>query len=122
LIPAKTAVRAIIRRGRYVMLVQRIDGRWEFPGGKTDGQEPLSALKREILEETGLVVKDTRHYYTLYNQERGYWTMFYFVAVTGTIRLQPSELRAYKWVSIYNKGLKLVSDSEKVIERLRGSG
>jgi len=31
---------------------------WELPAGNSDGEEPLTAAKRELLEETGLVSDD----------------------------------------------------------------
>lgn len=45
-----------------VLITSRPEGRvyagyWEFPGGKIEADEdPLDALKRELLEEVGLVV------------------------------------------------------------------
>lgn len=46
-----------------VLLVRRSDddshnaGKWEFPGGKLEtGQDLRSALEREVLEETGILV------------------------------------------------------------------
>lgn len=50
---------AIIERGGLVLLTQRpphkhLGGKWEFPGGKVDGNEsPSSAIVREIREELG---------------------------------------------------------------------
>lgn len=57
-------VRAVIyRRGGKVLLLQRTSRQnhssnlWEVPGGKIEAGEPLDvALKREVKEETGLIV------------------------------------------------------------------
>ena len=63
--PFATAVRAAISdsEGRC-LLVRRSDvcthwvGRWEWPGGKVDEGETFDvALRREIMEETGLEVQ-----------------------------------------------------------------
>lgn len=54
-------VRGIVMRNGKFLLVQRSKndswspGMWEFPGGKIDfGQDINDALKREMVEETGL--------------------------------------------------------------------
>ncbi len=61
MIRIEASIALIAREGRWFL--QRRDpgatmlpGLWEFPGGKLEGHEdPLSALKRELLEELGWV-------------------------------------------------------------------
>jgi 8-oxo-dGTP pyrophosphatase MutT (NUDIX family) len=46
----------LVRRGR-VLVLRNDRGEWELPGGRLDdGETPEEALRREILEETGVRV------------------------------------------------------------------
>lgn len=62
-IPHYTVTAAIIQHDDYVMIVQRppkglLGGLWEFPGGKQEPGEDLSAcLQREIFEELHLKIQ-----------------------------------------------------------------
>ncbi|MHB0989461.1 MAG: A/G-specific adenine glycosylase [Bellilinea sp.] len=74
--PHYTVTAAVIRRDGRVLIAQRpaaglLGGMWEFPGGKQEPDEPLTAcLEREILEELGTrvtvgeLVGIFRHAYT----------------------------------------------------------
>jgi len=58
----KVAVAALIERGDEILLVRRVNdpqrGLWTLPAGFIDaGEEPIRALERECLEETGLRVQ-----------------------------------------------------------------
>ena len=65
--PWALAVRAVIRdqTGRWLLLrrssrCEHFAGTWELPGGKADSGETIDgALRREVREETGLLVRPT---------------------------------------------------------------
>jgi 8-oxo-dGTP diphosphatase len=70
----KVAVAALIKKGEQVLLVQRRydpqKGRWTMPSGFVDaGEDPAEAVKRECLEETGLIINDIRLLDVVYSQE-----------------------------------------------------
>jgi 8-oxo-dGTP diphosphatase len=62
-------VKAIIQNNGKILLIRRsekykkdnIEGIWDIPGGRiTPGEEPLDGLKREVMEETGLELKEIK--------------------------------------------------------------
>jgi ADP-ribose pyrophosphatase YjhB (NUDIX family) len=60
----KVAVAALITKGSQVLLVRRANnparGLWTLPAGFMDaGEDTIAAVEREVLEETGLIIKTT---------------------------------------------------------------
>lgn len=52
---------AVIRHGKILLVQERVDGRWCMPGGWADVDEaPAEMVAREVVEESGLVVKPTK--------------------------------------------------------------
>jgi ADP-ribose pyrophosphatase YjhB (NUDIX family) len=58
----KCVVRALIERDNRILMVQeRSDDRWSLPGGWAEvGFSPAEVAVKEVLEETGLLVRATR--------------------------------------------------------------
>jgi len=66
-IPVRPCAVGVIVKGDEFLITRRpqnglLGGLWEFPGGKINPAEsPLAACRREIKEETGLIVKQMAH-------------------------------------------------------------
>jgi len=56
---------------------------WGFIGGKTDGEDPLTALRRENKEETGYELKSTPIYIGSFKDDED-WNIHVFVVVDKT--------------------------------------
>lgn len=112
-IPVVLSARALIKnkKGEY-LIVKRTDresfpGKWELPGGKLSSFENLNELlKREVFEETGLVVRVTEQnaYINSHVVNEGKYRGFTFInivsfaeAIAGNVKLSEENTR-YKWV------------------------
>lgn len=56
----REAIRAVIfSNGSNLLLVRNSNGDYKFPGGGIEGREKhIEALRREVLEEIGVIIKD----------------------------------------------------------------
>ncbi|MEX2053404.1 MAG: NUDIX hydrolase [Patescibacteria group bacterium] len=126
-------VRAVIqRRSGKILLLQRNSDRnrdaglWEVPGGLIEAGEPLPmALKREIKEETGLIVSP-RHSEPLTfispktEGPRYLELIFRCQRVRGEkVRLAPDEHQDSRWVTVEAAlDLKLTPTARDLLEFL----
>ena len=115
--PLGVAGKAIIRKKGKILILQRAQksshdpGQWELPGGKIDyGEDLINALKREVMEETGIVIRTGRPFKTWHFIKEPFWvTGITYVCdyVSGSISLssehdahawiQPEEYKDYTW-------------------------
>ena len=59
--PVKSFVRVVIQneKGELLVIFEKKWNCWVFPGGKIESNEtPLEAAKREVFEETNLIIED----------------------------------------------------------------
>lgn len=61
IISRKAVYGLYLKNGKLLMVKDKVSNNWEFPGGGIENNESfLKALKREFLEETGLVILDNK--------------------------------------------------------------
>ncbi len=106
-VPHYTVTAGVLQRGERVLLAQRppdglLGGLWEFPGGKQDDGEDLSAcLQRELREELGIEVSvgeslgTYRHAYTHFRI-----TLHAFACTLESGEPQALEASQICWVSV----------------------
>lgn len=101
-------VGVIIRRDNKVLLGKRKgshgDGTWSFPGGKLElFEKPEDCAKREVLEETGLVIKNIKpSIYTndLFEEQKKHYITLFFIADydSGEAELkEPDQCEGWDW-------------------------
>ena len=91
-----------------VLLLQRNDGNnvWEIPGGKRENNEDLvDALKREVQEETGLIINEYKLVYVspIFENHpvlKPFLNIGYLCLVDNSDVVISDEHIDYKWVSV----------------------
>ncbi|MFI0434271.1 MAG: bis(5'-nucleosyl)-tetraphosphatase [Parachlamydiaceae bacterium] len=92
-----------------ILLIQHHSGHWGFPKGHPEiGETPLQTAKRELNEETGLIIESllsseylVEHYFFTFHGHRVSKTVHYYIAlVTGNLVIQEIEIKNSQWVSL----------------------
>jgi 8-oxo-dGTP diphosphatase len=112
----KNAVHGLIKNGNKYLITRRSKvndwkpGEWDIAGGTVEFGElnPKEALAREILEETGLVVKigNLIHLYSSMSGPLRHQFQFVYECdyQGGDIKLDPEEHEEFRWVSVEEMG------------------
>ena len=129
----------ILNKGGLVLGLERKDipGAWQLPQGGLDADEsPLQAVKREVLEETGIEEKDlellaTAPRWLAYELPEGArtkkigrgqvqrWFLFRFTGSDEAITLgDKKEFRAWEWTSMAELASKIVSFKQPLYQEL----
>ena len=92
---------AIIDDEGRVLATQRVDnGHWEPPGGVLELEESVEdGVRREVLEETGLVVEVERLTGVYKNMTRGIVALVFRCRAVGGSLCLTDEVRASRWMS-----------------------
>ena len=110
-----------------VLLIQRNDGNnaWEIPGGKRENNEKIiDALKREVREETGLIINEYKLVYVspIFENHpflKPFLNIGYLCLVDNSDVIISNEHINYKWVSINELATYLDND---IYNDLKSSG
>ena len=114
----KTVVAALLSQQGRLLICQRsangtFAGKWEFPGGKIEpGEDPKTALRRELQEELGIVAQVGEEVWRVEHQYAGHAPLrllfFAITAYRGTVENRvfqqvcwaaPEELRHYDFLA-----------------------
>ncbi len=105
-----------------VLVVQRVEGFWEFPKGHALPKEsPHETAERELNEETGLLITEfldimpLNMQYTYYVGDKKIEKQvdYYIAKVHGDMKLQEGETIDYCWLSLGQARERLSFESSK---------
>ncbi|WP_144510858.1 NUDIX hydrolase [Bacillus sp. FJAT-22090] len=80
---------------------------WEAPGGQVEIGEPLDkAVVREILEETGIVIRPLGITGVYYNTTRHILSVvFKAIYISGSLKLQPEEIKEAQFIQLTEENI-----------------
>jgi len=119
----------ILNEQNEVLLQKRHDGYWGLPGGLMDlGESFEEVAKREVLEETGLVVENLKlinvfsgseYYLKVPNGDELYsvTAVYYTRDVSGEMKIDYSESEKMQYFSINNLPNELTDEYRGFIEQ-----
>ena len=98
-------VAVIEKQGRVLLIRQSrkkpLGGQWRHPGGKfEEGEDPLEGLKREIMEETGLIIEVMGKeplFVAESDYDSGRFGFFRARVVGGELSIESSEIEQAGW-------------------------
>jgi 8-oxo-dGTP diphosphatase len=120
-----------------VLFLHRVDnipqgGTWAIPGGKINTGEALNlAIKREVLEETGVELKEPEFLKTVYIRYPEYDYVYHMfrevLDVKPQIKLEPKESQSSAWLTrkqanALEEQTKLILDEMPCIEEVYQDG
>ena len=124
----KLVVGAVISKNNKFLLLERVPsdtmgGFVGIPSGTVEaGEELLTALAREVQEETGLIVTSVLEYlgsfdWTSSSGKKTRHFNFLVEVAEGEIRLSPTEHQAYYWVALSDAAFTTlnISDATKAV-------
>jgi 8-oxo-dGTP diphosphatase len=99
------AVSALVENEKGEVLLLRTHWRsdtWEMPGGNVEAGEPLDiAVRREFLEETGIVIRPIGITGVYYNATKHVLSVVFKAEyVSGEIEIQPEEIKEAKYIEL----------------------
>ena len=128
-VPVISVCAAVIMRDNSFLLATRrqdshLAGKWEFPGGKTHGDEGLcNCIRRELHEELGLRVLEAEHIRTLVHDYDGKRIILHFMHCTISPDAKPicNEGQKCAWVPLEEMNcFDLAAADKRFVEILHG--
>lgn len=123
--------KAIIKQDQRVLLLKRLGGTeeyrglYELPGGKLDFyEEPLEALRREVLEETGAQLETTQLYDVQSVIDNVHEKQYIIIVYIATIKprseiILSNEHSKYTWKKLSEIQLNEINDITKTVLKLQ---
>jgi len=99
-------------------------GFFGMPGGRVEREEPLiDACKREMMEETGLVIDDIRFVGVVREKQEGYTFIHFGFTVEGISQtpqnIEPDKCLGWEWMDIDNLPEKILPGHKGIIDMYR---